>query len=1484
MLKNLICGPSGFSIRFKYFGKYLFDCLNQRNSTEVIAINALTKETLTCGDLLRKSINLATSLKSLTVNKGDVIALISENNFHCYTVACGTLFCGATLHPVNYAYSLDELRYVFKLSKPKVVFTSVTSIDKVFTINKEIECIQEIISLEDNDEFKGISLKQLTENGHDDFEPAVGCPTDTAFLNLSSGTTGLPKCVEISHENLIPITNHCYDNRFINIRENDVTVLLLPFFHLYGGIIHLCAVTHSLVVVQMPHFQPDLFLQAIEEYKATILFLVPTILQFLIQNPIVSKYNLTSIQSIIVGAAPFGKKSYQQALLKFKSCSIRQFYGSTEICGICTLQEPSDLSYNVGKVVSNVVVKIVNPDTKALLGPYEQGEICVKTLAVMKGYLNNLIETQKSIDDDGFYHTGDIGYYDEDKKFYIVDRLKEMIKYKGFQVAPAELEDLLMSNPGIKDCGVIGIDDELCGQLPLAYVALREDSKLTEQEIKAFVAEKISTHKQLRGGVRFVKEIPRNKSGKILRRKLIDPITNDKLTCGQLLNEGIKLAIALKRLSVQKGDVIALISENSFQCYLVSCAALYCGAIFQPLSYFYTKRELKHVFEISNPKIVFASKTAVRNVLEIKNEMNCIQNVILTKNDVTIAEESIDSLIKNVENNNAFEIVVGNATDTAILCLSSGTTGLPKCVELTHQNIVPVLNHVFDNDYFNITSRDVTALVLPFYHLYGFFLHLVAITDSLTLIIMKSFIPNLFLEVIEKYKLTKLYLVPTMSVQDIVVGAAPLTNDLYQKAVNKFTQCSIRQLYGSTEIGGLCTIQRSSNKFVTIGQVISNMSIKIIDIETKAILGAKEVGEICVKSASIMKGYFNNPAETENSFDEDGFYRTGDVGYYDQNKYFFVVGRIKELIKYKGFQVSPSELESLLTSYPGVKDSGVVGIEDEKCGQLPLAFVVREKGSKLTEEEIIQNSIMNENIISGPYKRYSVEFKSLGEHLYNCLKNGEEDLVLVIDSITKEKLTCGQLLDKSIKLAMVLKRMSVQKGDVIAFISENSLVCFIVTCAVLYCGAVLQPLSYYYTKRELKHAFEISNPKIVFTSKTSVRSVMQLKNEMNCIQNVILTENDAGESINSLIKNVKNKNTFELIVGKPLDTTLLCLSSGTTGLPKCVELSYQNILTLLNNSCNVDYFNVTSKDITILVLPSFHLYGLLLIFLSITNSLKTVVIKSFTPNLFLEVIENYKITKLFIVPTVLEFLVKAAHVFNYKSLQDILLGGSPISSDLYEKSLHKFSHCTIRQFYGSTEICGFCTIQKTSDKMHTIGQVVCNTRIKIVDTETKAILGPNEAGEVCVRSSSIMKGYFNNPTDTKNSFDEDGFYRTGDVGYYDENKYFFIVGRIKELIKYKGFQVAPSEIECLLLSYPGIKDCGVVGIEDERCGQLPLAFIVCEEGSKLTEEEIVKFVAENLSVQKHLHGGVRFIGEIPRNPTGKILRRELAKLIYKHKY
>ncbi|XP_066929647.1 uncharacterized protein [Clytia hemisphaerica] len=258
--------------------------------------------------------------------------------------------------------------------------------------------------------------------------------------------------------------------------------------------------------------------------------IAPPILLFLTKSPLVDQYDMSSLKSIIVGAAPVDEQLSHAFNERFPWITLQQCYGMTE-AGFATLQA-NDASFNsagsVGQILADGECKIVSLTTGEFLGPYEQGEVYLRGAQQMLGYLNNEKATTETILEDGWLRSGDLGYYDDENNLFVIDRLKELIKYKGFQVAPAELEDLLISHENIVDSCVIGVPCERAGEVPRAYIVKKPGSDLTEDEVKDFVGERFSDHKHLRGGVQFVEQLPKSASGKLLRRVLRDQYLEER--------------------------------------------------------------------------------------------------------------------------------------------------------------------------------------------------------------------------------------------------------------------------------------------------------------------------------------------------------------------------------------------------------------------------------------------------------------------------------------------------------------------------------------------------------------------------------------------------------------------------------------------------------------------------------------------------------------------------------------------------------------------------------------------------------------------------------------------------------------------------------------------------------------------------------------------------------------------------------------------
>jgi acyl-CoA synthetase (AMP-forming)/AMP-acid ligase II len=325
----------------------------------------------------------------------------------------------------------------------------------------------------------------------------------------------------LSHRNLVANTLQTGVGQ--DVRDDETLIAILPFFHIYGmSVILNLGLSRGATIVTMPKFELEPFLEAMAQRRVTRAFLVPPIVLALAKHPAVDGYDLSALQLIMSGAAPLDASLANACAVRL-GCAVMQGYGLTETSPVVVITSDRPgmgRAGSIGTLVPNTEAKVVDVATLEELGPGADGEICFRGPQVMQGYLRNPEATARTIDADGWLHTGDIGHVDADGFFFIVDRLKELIKYKGYQVPPAELEAILLSHPAVSDAAVIPVPDEEAGEIPKAFVVL-SDPGFDAESLMAYVAEHVAPYKRIRR-VEVIDAIPKSASGKILRRVLVD--------------------------------------------------------------------------------------------------------------------------------------------------------------------------------------------------------------------------------------------------------------------------------------------------------------------------------------------------------------------------------------------------------------------------------------------------------------------------------------------------------------------------------------------------------------------------------------------------------------------------------------------------------------------------------------------------------------------------------------------------------------------------------------------------------------------------------------------------------------------------------------------------------------------------------------------------------------------------------------------------
>ena len=486
-----------------------------RLAEKVAIVEAGTGRSYTYGQISDGVRRLASGLHTRGFRKGDVLAIMSPNLPEYPIAFHGVATVGGVNTTLNPTYTADEIAFQLNDSKARLLITIPPLVGKAQEAAAKSK-VEEIIVFGEAE--GAVPFASLLLDGKVP-DVAIDPAEDLVALPYSSGTTGFSKGVMLTHRNLV--ANLVQTSACLEITEDEKFMAFLPFFHIYGmTVIMNQGLYHGVTLVSMPRFELEPCLQAVQDYKVTRFFLVPPIVVLLAKHPAIDKYDLSSVKRAFSGAAPLDAETAKAASDRI-GCRLSQGYGLTETSPVSHIVADNEkvVAGSVGSTVPNTECKIADVAAGVELGRNEDGEIWIRGPQVMKGYLNNDQATKNSIDDDGFFHTGDIGHIDDHDRYFIVDRLKELIKYKGFQVAPAELEALLLSHPNIADVAVIGVVDEAGEEVPKAFVVFKEPQD--PDEIMEFVAARVAPHKKIRR-VEVVDQIPKSATGKILRRILRD--------------------------------------------------------------------------------------------------------------------------------------------------------------------------------------------------------------------------------------------------------------------------------------------------------------------------------------------------------------------------------------------------------------------------------------------------------------------------------------------------------------------------------------------------------------------------------------------------------------------------------------------------------------------------------------------------------------------------------------------------------------------------------------------------------------------------------------------------------------------------------------------------------------------------------------------------------------------------------------------------
>ncbi|KAJ3217635.1 putative fatty-acid--CoA ligase FadD10 [Clydaea vesicula] len=479
---------------------FLFDNLTEVEKLKTALIDQKNGLKLNYSEFVNKINSISNGLlKNLKLNKWDVVGIWSPNHIDYISAVYGIVRAGLTVTTANPSYHIDEIVYQLKDSNAKALITHKSIYKDALNAAAMLNIPRERIFIFGEEKIENVNrLSDLFVNSSDFVKPNFSLEelnSKPAFLMYSSGTTGRSKGVKTSHVNMIANLLQANVVEKSDVKEGDCFLGILPIYHSYGlGYILPGAFINRISIVICEKFELKSFLETFEKYKITK-------------------------AHIVSSAAPLGLEISKE-LYRILKVPVKQGYGMTELSPNSHGTRSSHIvDGSFGVLAPNMRARVVDVETGKDLGYNQEGELLLKGPNVMIGYLNNEKATKETIVD-GWLHTGDIVKVDEGGNYFIVDRLKELIKYKGFQVAPAELEALILTHPAVADTAVVPLEQEMAGEVPRAYVVLKPGFCATEKDIKDFVSSRVANFKSLRGGVVFVDVIPKSPSGKILRRVL----------------------------------------------------------------------------------------------------------------------------------------------------------------------------------------------------------------------------------------------------------------------------------------------------------------------------------------------------------------------------------------------------------------------------------------------------------------------------------------------------------------------------------------------------------------------------------------------------------------------------------------------------------------------------------------------------------------------------------------------------------------------------------------------------------------------------------------------------------------------------------------------------------------------------------------------------------------------------------------------------
>ncbi|KAH9363881.1 hypothetical protein HPB48_004104 [Haemaphysalis longicornis] len=540
----------------------------------------------------------------------------------------------------------------------------------------------------------------------------------------------------------------------------------------------------------------------------------------------------------------------------------------------------------------------------------------------------------------------------------------------------------------------------------------------------------------------------------------------------------------------------------------------------------------------------------------------------------------------------------------------------------------------------------------------------------------------------------------------------------------------------------------------------------------------------------------------------------------------------------------------------------------------------------LNAQNMVEDVVIEDRVLKSTVKDLPIPDVDFATFLRSRLRQ-HPDATAVMDAATGQRYTFAELEAICECVAAGFQELGLQRGDTVCFVSPNTVDLIIAFIATAFAGAVIACIKTVFNERETERVLSMTKPTLVYCDLASADVIHKVCNDVPSVK-VLVTTGDYDGMVNfTKVKETPQSKYKRPPPASPQDVFTVYMSSGTTGLPKAALITHSNFLSQL---VAFGYKNpaLIKGDVFLNYLPVMHTAPFAVLFSAIASHLETIMLAAMDLASVLPLIPKYKVTNLQLYPTHAMVIVQKGlpPTLDISTVKTLFLAGSALPPQIMSGLLNVFPRANIYHAYGLTEVC--CAISFTRGMCHdfkTVGTLIPHTSIKVVDVDTRKKLGPGECGEICIKGPSCFKGYLDNPDATAEMYDDEGFVKSGDTGYYTACGELYVLDRIKDMVKCMDLQVAPAELEELLQGHADVAQVAVVGVPHSAYGEAPRAFIVLKANArpKTTQEEeakqqeFVKYIENLVAVHKRLHGGVEFTDVIPQTPTGKPNRRQLRE-------